>query len=393
MKKKLFSIILVLCMAVSCAGFAAAEEDAAPGPLTSEELTTWAGELKDAALGTAPANDPAAEESEVEAGYLFMYPFGTLLGDRTEMTEDTLLSGILIADDETEGIRGLRTGMIPWEVISLFPNDNPELAGDRTSAILYLREAEDGGVRYGRVWRDGQRIHTLEYGDLVKAEDGWRLMVLNFHFTEGLLSEMEADGFEGDPLVLSDEDRGDLLETLNMIAGRDEYLGVKSSRNGMELAEFGPEDLSFGGLRFLSLYPDDLPGEPETDLFDNEDGTWLLTVEEADYEAAFVCDENGENATAASLLIRGDGMEGPRGVRIGDLFHEDFARFRHEDREAENGTEVLYGEADSVPRGTLTYGDDGMTLRYVTEVPDGRYVELLLRYEGNILAEIIVYYQ
>ena len=67
MKKKLFSIILVLCMAVSCAGFAAAEEAAAPGPLTSEELTTWAGELKDAALGTAPANDPAAEESEVEA--------------------------------------------------------------------------------------------------------------------------------------------------------------------------------------------------------------------------------------------------------------------------------------------------------------------------------------
>ena len=61
MKKKLFSIILVLCMAVSCAGFAAAEDAAAPGPLTSEELTTWAGELKDAALGTATANDPAAE--------------------------------------------------------------------------------------------------------------------------------------------------------------------------------------------------------------------------------------------------------------------------------------------------------------------------------------------
>ena len=84
---------------------------------------------------------------------------------------------------------------------------------------------------------------------------------------------------------------------------------------------------------------------------DNEDGTWLMRCDGDGYEAVFLCDEHGENAQILSFSIRDEEMEGPRGVRLGDLFNEDFSRFRNGENEmSENLTELLYGGEDAVPR-------------------------------------------
>ena len=84
-------------------------------------------------------------------------------------------------------------------------------------------------------------------------------------------------------------------------------------------------------------------------------------------------------------------LDGPRCVRLGDLFSEDFCRFRS----GENGmkddlTEVLYGSEETVPRGTACYDPDNMNLSYVTETSAGLQVELLLKYENSVLTEIIL---
>ena len=54
-------------------------------------------------------------------------------------------------------------------------------------------------------------------------------------------------------------------------AGAEENIPV-----GTELAPFGESDLTFSGITYTELQPDILPGIPESELIDNEDGSWLL---------------------------------------------------------------------------------------------------------------------
>ena len=143
------------------------------------------------------------------------------------------------------------------------------------------------------------------------------------------------------------------------------------------------------------MTPEDLPGSPEEDMMEDDDGSYILMLDEADYDAVFRCDnEAGANAQIVSFTIKGEAFEGPRGVRIGDKLHEDIQRFRFENRESDGTDEILYGDADSVNRGVAQYSVDGeSSLRYTTETEDGTQVVLLLRYALNILEEIIIYVQ
>ena len=393
MMKKFLSMIIALCMLAAC-GIAVAE---GPDPLTAGELEAWANGMKAVALEDEPQNDPADEESETEDGYLFQYEFAALYGDQTEMTADTRLLAAVVNESGQNGPRGVGLAMSPAEIIALFPNDNPEQAGDRTGAILYLREQADGSAVYGRVDRDGQRISAITYGELVPQDDGFRLATLQCFFAESLMYEMRAECFdsEADTPLLTREDRDEMIASLKALDGKDEYIAVKTSTDGTELAEFSADDLNFSGLRFIGMTPEDLPGTPEEDLMDDDNGTFILLLDEADYEAVFRCDdEAGANARIVSFTIKGDRLEGPRGVRIGDTLHEDIQRFRFENNDSDGTDEILYGDANSVNRGVAQYSLDGeSTLRYTTETEEGTQVVLLLRYVMNSLDEIMIYIQ
>lgn len=405
MKKILcFAIAMMMILAgltaVSAETASATDDSAAPDGsaevevLTARELADWTEGLKALALESELTNDPSEEAAETEDGTLFEYSFATLYADGTEMTGDTRIHAVEIAEAEEIMPRGLRISMVPAEAAALFPSDNPDMAGDRTGAVLYMRETGNNSLAYGRVYRDRQRISALEYGEIVPDGDGFRVASLTCRFAEGLLYNLRAEGVSENPAaVLNAEDREAFIAELKELDQRDEYVAVASSRNGLELTAFGASDLVFSGIDFLNVKPDDLPGNTARDLFDNEDGTWIMTVTGEDYEAVFRCDQDGGNAKIVSFTITGEEIEGPRGVRLGDMFHEDMQRFRFEGRGVdEKGIgEVLYGEADQVPRGTVTYvGDDGITLQYVTDLPDGGTAELLLRYTFSTLSEIIL---
>lgn len=405
MMKKILSMIIALCMLAACS-IAMAE---GPDPLTAAELEAWANGLKAVALEDAPQNDPADEESETEDGFLFQYSFAALYGDQTEMTADTRLLAAVVNDsgeDEENpedgegtqtGPRGIELAMSPAEVIALFPNDNPEQAGDRTGAMLFLREQPDGSAVYGWLTRDGQRIRSITYGEFVPEEEGFRLATLQCFFADSLLYEMRAECFdsEADTPLLTREDRDEMIAGLKALDAKDEYIAVKTSRNGTDLTEFSADDLSFSGIRFVGMTPEDLPGSPEEDMIEDEDGTYILLLDEADYEAVFRCDnEDGANARIVSFTIKGDGLEGPRSVRIGDMLHEDIQRFRFENNDTDGIDEILYGDENSVNQGVAQYNVNGeSTLRYTTETEDGTQVVLLLRYAMNVLDEITVYVQ
>ena len=150
-------------------------------------------------------------------------------------------------------------------------------------------------------------------------------------------------------------------------------------------------DLTFSGINYPALQPDNLPGKAERTLIDNEDGTWLLCFDSAAFEAVFSCDQNEENARILSYTIRDEAVEGPRGVRLGDLFNEDFRRFRSGEQEmTEDMTEVLYGVEGTAPWGAASYDPADMSLRYVTAAEDGTEIMLILRYEDNYLTEIML---
>ena len=192
----------------------------------------------------------------------------------------------------------------------------------------------------------------------------------------------------------------DLIETaytdkeLEELKGRYAYARVPRSLNGAELEMFQEADLDFSALSFLTAVPETFGDNVEDVLMDNEDGTWLRRIDGDGFEAVFSCDSEGKQARILSYEILSPELEGPRCVRLGDLFHEDFTRFRSgEGGLSEDGTkEVLYGTEGTAPWGTAEYGDGTeMTLRYVTATLGGPDVELILRYRDTALAEIILH--
>ena len=388
MMKKIFSLILSICL-VCGAGIAAAE-GSAETPITAGELTEWSSEIKTMALGSIPMNDPTdPEDAESEDGNLFDYPFASIYADATEMTEETEILSIDLKENGAAALRGLTIGMAASDLIRAFPNDNPGMAGDRSGAILYLRDGAMGETLYGQVLRDGQRISRVEYGEIAEADDGYRRTALVCFFHEGLLYELRAEGL-GQKANLDAESREEMIRQLQAMAGKDEYLAFASSTDGSEIAPFGEEDLVFSGIDFLRILPDELPGNPEKAMIDNGDGSWLMIVNEEGYNAVFYTDSEGNSPLIASLEITDDRIEGPRGVRLGDMLNEVYQRFCFEKVGMDAPKSMLYGNEEGLPRGSIENEAEGVTLRYLTEVTGGRVAELILRFHLNELSEIII---
>ena len=383
------TILCLLAALMVCAMFSAAAEE--PQPLTASELDTHMDGVRIQAMAAEPLNDPADEEARSEDGTLFRYEIARIYATGTALTEDTALNTVVYEDSEGSVFRGLGVDSMLEELLAAFPNENPELAGTRDEALLFLKDTEEGGFVYGRILRDGQRVGAAEYGEVLPEGEGFVRAAATFTLQDGLVTSIRMDGRSSGQMdgVRAGELRAELLE----LAEHDEYRAVKTSRNGRDLEAFSEDDLVFGGFSYTAMQPATLPGEPEKELIDNEDGTWLLRCEGPGYEAVFTCDENGDNAKILSFSIRDEDTEGPRCVRLGDLFHEDFTRFRSEDNEMSEGmTELLYGEEDGENWGFASYdpsaGETG--LRYVTTTKDGVKVQLILRYNENYLTEIML---
>ena len=385
-----FCLLAAMCLTIPAC---AAAEDA--GPMTAAELTALAESALETALNSEPLNNPADESAKNEDGTLFQYTNFCIYADGTELTAGSAVNALLYQDSEGFVIRDTGIDTQVTDLLAAYALDNTELAGTKGEAVLYLRPTENSGFLYGRVLRDGQRILAAEYGEVVNSGERYRKLSVTYTLTTGLVSSIRADGLNpetGGQITAAEAE--EMYAALLALTGKDEYKAVKTSRNGLELTPFGEEDLVFSGIAFTTVTPETLPGSPEHEMIDNEDGTWLLRCDGDGYEAVFRCDAEGRNTKIMSLTILDEEMEGPRCVRLGDQFSEDFCRFRNGENEmGEDMTELLYGTDGTAPYGIAAYeaGAGETSLRYAAALEDGTVVELLLKYEENRLAEIIIY--
>lgn len=389
MKKTILCLLTVLVL-LCAAGCSLAES--APEAVKAEELLAFTETIRAQALAAEVLNDPAAEDAQSEDGTYFQYEVARIYAAGTTLAAETPINALVFEDSEGPVFRGTGIDSLQDEVLAAYPLDNAELKGTKEDALLYLRDAADGSFVYGRLLRDGQRISALEYGEAVKDGSGFRFASVTYTVLNGLVTSIRFSGLNPTAELQDEARRNEIHAELTELALRDDYRAVKTSRNGKDLTMLGEEDLTFGGICFPALTPDQLAGKPEKDLIDNEDGTWLLRCDGDGYEAVFSCDKKGENAVILSYAILDEKAEGPRAVRLGDLFSEDFCRFRSEDIGMnEDLTELLYGSEGSVPRGEASYNPDDMSLRYITDTAGGQQVELLLKYENAVLTEIIIH--
>lgn len=390
MKRTILCLLAVLCLCACAAAEPAAE------PVTEQELTAFLGTVREAVLKEeAPLNDPADESARSEDGTRFQYRTAVVYAEGTALAADTPVNALFFEDSEGVVFRGTGIDTQWMDLLAAYPLENEEMAGTREGAVLYLRETAGGGFTYGRILRDGQRIRAAEYGEVLPAGESFRRVSVTYTLQSGLVTGIRFEGLNPSAGLLDAEQAREELEELKALAAADEYKAVRTSRNGLELTAFGPEDLVFGGISYTELTPDTLPGDPETELIDNGDSSWLLRCDGDGYEAVFSCDREGKNASILSYTILDPEAEGPRGVRLGDLFSEDFCRFRSGENEmGEDMTELLYGTEGEGSWGTASYDlSAGETsLRYVTATEGGTPVELLLKYEENTLKEIIIHH-
>ena len=359
MLKRMAGILLALTIAWTLTAAAGAEES----PVTAQELYAFIDGVRALALAGEIQNDPAGEDALSEDVILFQYEFGAVYGDRAEMTPETKLNAFLIMDPEAAGPRGIA---VDWDVNRLMeavPCGNPDMYGNHEQALLYLTGNAEEGFGYGLVERDGQRIEAIEYGTADPAE-GVRL-VLSLHISGDGVESVRMEGMNAKE---TPEDMAALYGELERLRNAASYARVPRNADGSKLEMFQESDLDFSALSYQTAVPE---------IFGDN-----------------VCDEKGGQAELISYTILSPDLEGPRGVRLGDLFHEDFQRFRNGEGETdEAGTrEVLYGREGQAPYALAEYGTgDEMVLRYITDTLSGTVVELLLRYEGTVLTEITLH--
>ena len=387
MFKKMLCMLITLCLALC--GFAIAE---GAGAVTAAELEALLASVREQAASEELLNDPTDEAARSEDGTRFQYEVAEIYAEGDTLTAETPVNTLVFEDSEGAVIRGTGIDTHWIDLLASFRLDNPELEGTREQALLYLTEGADGGFLYGMILRDGQRLSTAEYGEMLKDKDGYRHVSVTYSLMNGLVTAIRVDGLN--PSAKIDAEQAEEMHAiLKALGDKKDYRRVFSSRVGTELAAFNADDLSFGGIRYTELSPETLPGQAETELIDNEDGTWLMRCDGDGFEAVFTCGGNGENARILSYTILDPDTEGPRAVRLGDLISDDYCRFRSEGNEmSENMTELLYGAENSEAFGlaSFDYSAGEASLRYVTEA-DGMRVELLLKYEQNQLKEIILH--
>lgn len=384
--------LMALLLAVVLLPFAAAAEESEADTLLLQELTEWAARYQARAVAAKPLNNP--KESVTSEGYEFIYDFATLYADKPVMKADTVVSAVVITSPEEEGPRGLHVDDTLTVALSAFYNENPELQGSSSNAVLYLIDMLPQSLQWAEVQRDGQRVETVQYAvhDQL-TDDGYTDAGLILTMQDGAVSAIRAYGLDS---RISFDQAYELLNQMQLAGMADDYRQVPFSYDGAALEKFSGADLVFAGMDFTSLtpeYAEMLLGAPLNDVWVEDEDGQIRTMTFADCEITFLYGAGEADARVYMFLITSGGIDGPRAVRVGDTFSEVFNRFRNGDGEFDGvNREVLYGSEESGEFGMADYGSDASaTLRYGLVLDDGGRVVLHMTFTEMVLTEVMMY--
>lgn len=388
LKKMLCVLLCVLMMPV-----ALAEESTAP-VLTLAELESWAESYVARARTATPIN--AGASSYTPDGYEYIYDFATIYGDTPELSTDTVINAVVVTSVEESGPRGVQVGDNLSAVINAYYNENTDLLGTKETAILYTADMLPESAQWGQVLRDGQRVQTVQYGlheQYATGGEGYTDMGVIFTMVDNWVSAIRVYGLSN---RIDLEMVNNVMYTMMMDSLEDEYAQVSFSYDGSSLKKFQAEDLFFSGMDFVNLTPEDavaLFGEAIIDEWQEDGDAGYMRVQTYhDFELVYLYNKERTEGRVYMLAITGDGIEGPRAVRIGDEFADVYNRFRNGEGEyQDDGSEMMYGVENEGDFAKATYGADASaTALYSFLLEDGRRVTLQLFFDIMECSQILL---
>ena len=241
------------------------------------------------------------------------------------------------------------------DVMARYPNENPRLEGTFEGALLYLKQGEKM-LSYGLCRRDGQRLLEAEY--LTDTGDG--AAMVRYTFSNDALIEVvyffnewaQQETAGSEELLSLEQDRA--------------YFAYYTGAEGEEMEAFAREDLMINYLDVLTLSEQDLTDLMGKALSVTENGGHIQYAWDA-LTVTFTKDDSGA-LRCETALVTGGGLEGPRGIRVGDTLVSVLRRFRSNDEVTEG---LLYGDGETAPYGMITFGNDTATLTYCASTEEG----------------------
>ena len=391
-----FALILALSALLFLpAGAVASDVDM--GGLTMEELNDWAGQV----LAQAKASKPVItglRPQKTEDGYELVYDFATLYLDTPALTDKSVLNAISVTAYDVECPRGIQVYDTQQALLSAFANENPTLLGSRDFAVLYLSDSLPEEALWGWVQRDGQQIQAVQYAVHERLPEGnqYTDCGLLYSLDGGYVTAVRAYGLSAS---ISGEQAANTVSEVLAVQREESYFAYPQSIVGTDLEPFERDDLFFSGLDFLSLTPEtaiESFGAYETETWLEDDtGDWLRIMQWPKAEITFAYNPEKVFKRIDTLSLRQRGIEGPRGVQVGDTLSSVIMRFRHGGGEYDGmSSEVLYGDGKTVPYGLAEYANASATLHYACAVEGGqdiKTVTLHMIFVDTMLSELFLY--
>lgn len=391
MFKRMLCLLLVLALLPIIPAVA---EESNADILMLEELRQWVNDYKIRALAAQPLNDPTAEESDTEDGYMFVYDFATLYMDRPEMTADSVVRELAIYSSDEAGLRGVRVDDSVDKVLAAYYTENPDLVGNSDQALLYAVDLMPEGAYVGTVLRNGQRIEVLDYSVYEQPPtdgDGYTDAGILYTMENGNVTAIRAYGLG---VLVPAENVAAAMDSARVLGAETSYSRVETSLVGAELEIFNSEDMIFSGVDFPTLTPEDAIaafGEPLDDVWLDDEGGYMRAMQFESCEVIFLYDGAQQNGRVKNMTISADGLEGPRSLRVGDTLASVLNRFRNGEGEYEASQETLYGDLDSDTFGLLEYGTGASAvIEYAALSEDGVSVHMYLSFENYYLSDIFL---
>ncbi|MDD3109959.1 MAG: hypothetical protein PHH32_04870 [Eubacteriales bacterium] len=379
--KRLTALLAALFLAVS--GLALAE--AAPAPLALAEIESFNAGV----LGRAGAEEPTLRQAgdawlALGQGYELTLSSGDISTDSVVLgAAVTLEAG---QDAQLKDPRGVTVDSPVEELLKAYSNDNPYLAGNQDSAVLYIAGELPAVVYTGFVVRDGQTLSLVEYNVYHQVDGGVARAGMQYTISQGRVRAIRSF------LNLVPLSQAEAQEALGRLAALQEENSVVMNA-GQPGSPLEREDMEIGGLDFFDLTPETAQavlGAPEYEEEAKSAGGTLVTLQWPGVEAVFSLEEGGKGARAERITVNAGSFDGPRGLRLGQSLAQAISLFAHgEELPVEGGT--LYGEGQTPPYGTMVSGSGYVSLYYVIGSDHGA-AGLVLTFMDDKLASMSLTY-